>query len=145
MVAEHASRSLLSVILMGLTPADSVPRIPVILGAAQLGAPGTGERVSDPAIVQDFIDLMLSHGQTGIDTSRIYAQGTSEKLIGTLDLRGVARVDTKIFPLAPGDHEPAKLKETFKICQEALGAQKIRVFYLHAPDRSVPYEDTLEA
>lgn len=54
------------------------------------------------------------------------------------------RIDTKIFPVTPGDHAPAKIKETFKLSLEALGPNKIRVFYLHAPDRTVPYEDTLE-
>lgn len=55
------------------------------------------------------------------------------------------RIDTKIYPVTPGDHKPEKLKETFKLSLQALGPHKIRVFYLHAPDRTVPFEDTLEA
>ena len=54
-------------------------------------------------------------------------------------------MDTKILPREPGEHAPEKLNATFKLSLEALGPVKIRVFYLHAPDRSVPYEDTLEA
>ena len=65
-------------------------------------------------------------------------------MLSQLDLKG-ARVDTKIFPREPGQHEPEKLKATFKLSLNALGSIKIRVFYLHAPDRSVPFEDTLEA
>jgi aflatoxin B1 aldehyde reductase len=137
-------------------------------GAGQFGAVGTHERVSDPSVAQGFLDLMINHGQTGIDTSRIYCQGTSEKvsvhparmvctlsdalawfqrsqLVSELDFKGVIRVDTKNYPAAPGDHSPEKLKEAFKASLDALNGKKIRVFYLHAPDRSVPFEDTLEA
>ena len=43
-------------------------------------------------------------------------------------------------------HAPDELKETFKASLDALGPKiKIRVYYLHAPDRTVPYEETLEA
>lgn len=28
---------------------------------------------------------------------------------------------------------------------DALNGKKIRIFYLHAPDRSIPFENTLEA
>ena len=55
------------------------------------------------------------------------------------------RIDTKIYPVAPGDHKADRLKATFKQSLEALGENKIRVFYLHIPDRSVPFEETLEA
>jgi aflatoxin B1 aldehyde reductase len=40
-------------------------------------------------------------------------------------------------------HAPAKLRATFETSLRALGRQRVRVFYLHAPDRSVPFEDTL--
>ena len=66
------------------------------------------------------------------------------KLLSDLKLQGM-RIDTKIYPETPGDHAPAKLKATFKDSLKAMNGQKIRVFYLHAPDRSVPFEDTLEA
>ncbi len=121
-------------------------------------------RFTDPALIQQWVDIMARHGQVGIDTSRLYGKGTSEKvrlylalvrftviterhvsqLLAQLNIEGM-RLDTKIFPLSPGEHEPTKLKETFKLSLEALGPNKIRVFYLHAPDRSVPFEDTLEA
>jgi len=45
--------------------------------------------------------------------------------------------------VTPGSHSPEKLRELFRESLDALGPQKIRIFYLHAPDRSVPFEDTL--
>lgn len=43
----------------------------------------------------------------------------------------------------PGDHTPAKLRESIEASLKALAPHKIRVFFLHVPDRSVPYEETL--
>ncbi|GJE91892.1 aldo/keto reductase [Phanerochaete sordida] len=121
-------------------------RIPIILGAGQFGHPNTSNiRVSDPALVQEFIDTLLGQGHVGIDTSRFYCDGTSEELLGSLDLRGAARIDTKNFPLQDGDHLPEKIKETFDASLKALNGKKIRVYYLHKPDRTVPFEKTLEA
>lgn len=40
-------------------------------------------------------------------------------------------------------HAPPVLRETFQTSLKALAPHKVRVFYLHAPDRSVPFEDTV--
>ena len=66
------------------------------------------------------------------------------QLLSQLDLKG-AELDTKVAPTEAGMHAPEKLKATFKVSLEALGSVKVRVFYLHTPDHTVPYEDTLEA
>lgn len=52
----------------------------LLKGAGQMGSTNTGERVSDPAVVQEFIDLMVKNGHVGLDTSRIYCAGTSEQV-----------------------------------------------------------------
>ena len=67
------------------------------------------------------------------------------QLLGTLDFRDAARVDTKVFPVQPGDHKPDKVKASLEASSKALQGKKIRVLYLHKPDRSVPFEETLEA
>lgn len=54
-----------------------------------------------------------------------------------------ATLDTKVYPTHPGAHSPAELRATFKKSLDLLAPYKARVFYLHAPDRSVPFEDTL--
>ncbi|GJE91889.1 aldo/keto reductase [Phanerochaete sordida] len=120
-------------------------RIPLILGGGDFGDADKRGRVTDPAVAQQFLDYMVEHGHIGVDTSRIYCKGSSEKLIAQLDFRGKARVDTKVHPQQPGDHAPARLQELFTTSRDTLGGHKIRVFYLHAPDRSVPFEDTLAA
>ena len=51
----------------------------------------------------------------------------------------------RIMPEKPGDHGRDRLHELFQQSLKALKGNKIRVLYLHAPDRSVPYEETLKA
>lgn len=49
----------------------------------------------------------------------------------------------RVYPVKPGDHYPAALRATFETSLKTLQTSKVRVLYLHAPDRSVPFEDTL--
>lgn len=97
-------------------------------------------RVVGEEQAQKFVELFVKHGYTRIDTARFYTGGSSEEL----DL-GAALVDTKAIPLSPGDHKPGKLNEQFMKSKNALGSVPIRVFYLHAPDRATPFEETLQA
>jgi aflatoxin B1 aldehyde reductase len=52
---------------------------------------------------------------------------------------------TKVYPYKAGVHEPESLREHFTTSLKELGAEAVDIFYLHAPDRSVPFEKTLEA
>ena len=49
------------------------------------------------------------------------------------------------FPVQPGDHEPAALTQAFRASCESLGTQQVDIPYLHAPDRGVPFAQTLKA
>ncbi|KAG2338026.1 Aldo/keto reductase [Suillus weaverae] len=120
-------------------------KIPLLYGAGQFGVPGPqsiGARVNTVEDAQKIVDVFTSHGHRLIDTSRIYGGGTSEEIISQLDLKGCA-VDTKVYPNAPGDFAPDGIRASFEISMKALGKTKIRIFYLHKPDRSVPIKDTL--
>ncbi|KZS97025.1 Aldo keto reductase [Sistotremastrum niveocremeum HHB9708] len=119
------------------------PRVPVILGAAFFGE-GVGSRIHTEQEAQAFIDVLPEGGLVAIDTSRHYGQGTSEEMLGRLNLRG-SQVDTKIYPEKPGDHKLERLHSLFQRSLEALHGVSIRIFYLHAPDRSVPFKETLRA
>ncbi|KAG8809906.1 hypothetical protein FRC17_003180 [Serendipita sp. 399] len=72
----------------------------------------------------------------------MYAEGTTEEVLSQLNLHG-GTVDTKVYPVNPGDHHPAKLRSTFETSLSKLGEIKPRVFYLHAPDRRTPFENTI--
>ncbi|KAI0307432.1 aflatoxin B1-aldehyde reductase [Multifurca ochricompacta] len=121
-------------------------RVPAIYGAATFGSLGRFAKVEDVAEAQKYIDLLVSHGHNAIDTSRVYGAGTSEEVISKLDLKDAfVVVDSKIFPVKPGDHSPKRLKELVKESVAALNGVKIRTMYLHKPDPSVPFEETVGA
>lgn len=47
------------------------------------------------------------------------------------------------MPINPGDHAPSTLRSIFQQSLQALAPRKVRTLYLHAPDRTVPFEDTV--
>ncbi|KAI0064627.1 Aldo/keto reductase [Artomyces pyxidatus] len=117
-------------------------RIPLLFGTGNFGAAGkTAVSVTDAATAQSLIDAYTKK-YTELDSARIYGDGTAEPLLGQLDVRG-ASIDSKIHPLNPGGHEPKALRATVEVSIQSLHPHKIRTLYLHAPDRRVPFEDTL--
>ncbi|CAH7668859.1 NADP-dependent oxidoreductase domain-containing protein [Phakopsora pachyrhizi] len=109
-------------------------KIPLILGTMTFAAPDApGSRISDREVVKRLIDCFKSYD----------GGGTTEQLLGELNLSEVS-LDSKCYPVNPGDHSPERLRDSLDESLKALKVKKIRVFYLHAPDRSVPFETTLE-
>ncbi|KAG2051718.1 Aldo/keto reductase [Suillus hirtellus] len=118
-------------------------RIPLLFGTMTMGFAGTnGVRTSSEKDCQEIIDIFFSHGHTELDTARVYAEGTTEQVLAKLDLKN-ATIDTKVYPVTPGDHSPPTLRSIFLTSLRSLKRDKVRVLYLHAPDRSVPFEDTV--
>ncbi|KAI4519676.1 Aldo/keto reductase [Schizophyllum commune Loenen D] len=124
-------------------------RIPLIFGTMTMGTtpgarnkdPKSRKTHSDPQECQTILDVFFDLGHRELDTARVYCGGTTEELLGTLDLRD-ATLDTKVHPICPGGHEPKALRASFQQCLKALKRDKVRVLYLHAPDRKVPFEET---
>ena len=52
---------------------------------------------------------------------------------------------TKCYPREAGIHKAAGLTEYLNTSLKELKTDCVDIFYLHAPDRSVPFEETLEA
>ncbi|TFK64070.1 Aldo/keto reductase [Pluteus cervinus] len=123
----------------------------VVMGAMTFGEVGKeGARVHDLKDVEAILDEFLSHGFTEIDTARVYAGGTSEEYLGKIDWRGKGLVlETKLaprqnHPTDPIDHSPEGLRKHLLRSLQALNAESIDMWYLHAPDRTVSYEVTLK-
>ncbi|TFY72560.1 hypothetical protein EVG20_g452 [Dentipellis fragilis] len=111
-------------------------------GTATIGAAGhTAVRVSDVDSTQRLLDSYFEKGYKELDAARLYGDGTTEEVT----VSQIRKQITLIIPLKPGDHSPERLRATLDISLKALHPHKIRVLYLHAPDRSVPYIDTLRA
>ncbi|KAL7272488.1 hypothetical protein RUND412_004697 [Rhizina undulata] len=119
----------------------------VILGCMNFGPdPQQGARVTNVDNARKILEYLKSEGYDELDTARIYVAGKSESFLAEAGYKDLDfKVATKVYPTQPGIHEPTVLKAKFRESLEALGAEKVHIFYLHAADRSVPFEDTLRA
>ncbi|KAF5330595.1 hypothetical protein D9619_005737 [Psilocybe cf. subviscida] len=122
----------------------------VVMGAMTFGAPGTmGSRVHDLTDVEEILNVFKSHGHTEIDTARVYAGGTSEEYLGKLDLPAKGfKIETKLYPFklgkSPITHDEEGIRTNVRKSLEALNVSSLEMWYLHGPDRTVPYEVTLK-
>jgi aflatoxin B1 aldehyde reductase len=96
-------------------------------------------------ILNDF----QSHGHSEVDTARIYGGGSSEALLAQLDWqsRGIA-LATKLPPVGVYvppflDTRNKTLRDLMLESMSALKTETVDLLYLHGPDRSKPYEQTL--
>ena len=121
----------------------------VILGLMTFGPPGTeshGARITSVDTFRACLTHLQSNGYSELDTARVYINGAQERFTREAGYRDLGfSIATKVFPEQPGMHEPARVKELFDTSLKELGASRVDIFYLHAPDRSVPFEDTLRA
>jgi len=106
-----------------------------------------GGRWTDEADLKKTFAYFSELGYNEVDSARVYGRGQSESTLAKLGITNNPSysIATKIWPIQPGDHAPAKLTETFQTCLKELNVETIDLFYLHAPDRSVPYSETLKA
>lgn len=135
----------------------SVKPVEIVFGAIQFGQfpeiKGRTLPFTTVEQVRPMLDAFQAYGHTKVDTARIYGAGFSEKLLAEADWqsRGL-RVETKLYPTksrplgpqnVPYSHAPEDLRAGLDASLTALRTNSIDTFYLYAPDRSVPYSDTL--
>ena len=105
--------------------------------------------MSTPEEVETYLGEFYNRGYRRLDTARLYppsAFGTSEPRIGQANQDGRFEVDTKVASFAPGDHTMEKLRQSMEASIAALGpATSIGIAYLHVPERTTPFAETLEA
>ncbi|KAG8849798.1 hypothetical protein FRB96_000621 [Tulasnella sp. 330] len=125
-------------------------RIPLLFvghqGTGLFGLRGAPDvRTTDPVEAQHILDVFFSHGFYELDTAKGYGGGTSETFLAALNLNSKTMVDTKIAPKIPGDHGSQRLQQIFQECLNIYRPRniKIRILYLHFPDRSVGFEETM--
>ncbi|KAJ9138808.1 Aldo/keto reductase [Pleurostoma richardsiae] len=134
---------------------SSKASVKAIFGTMTIGKPGHPmTRVHTVEEAKAMVDLFQKYGHDTLDTARVYGEGSSEEYLGSLDwpARGI-KMDTKLYPTAlrPGmseyayHHSPEDLRLGLTRSLAALKTDKITTWYLHAPDRTVPFEDTLRA
>lgn len=113
-------------------------------------------RITTAEEAAPLIELFQKHGHDEVDTARVYGDGTAEELLAELawQKRGIV-MDTKLYPnkgwpmMSEGGAEYSHLADDVRRglmdSLRALKTDKVDLFYLHAPDRSVPFEETLGA
>jgi len=133
----------------------------IVMGAMTFGEAGKEQaRVHDLETVNAILDIFQAHGHYEVDTARVYGGGTSEEYLGKINWQNRGLVmDTKLAPRSPGgpisqmtggnsiSHFPDDLRKNLIASLKALNADKIDMWYLHAPDRwsGCTYEETLRA
>lgn len=120
--------------------------IKIVFGAMTIGKPGVEQtRVHTLEGAAALLDVFQQYGHSEVDTARVYGDGSSEEYLGQLawQKRGLV-VETKLYPIVgTASHKPEDLRKHLMLSLKALEADKIDLWYLHAPDRNTPYEETL--
>ncbi|KAF1962394.1 aflatoxin B1 aldehyde reductase member 2 [Byssothecium circinans] len=117
----------------------------VILGLMTYGPDDeAGSRILTLEEFNRHLDYFQSQGYNEVDTARMYVNGKQEAWTRQANWksRGL-KLATKVFPEGKGWHEPTQLRKHFTISLTELDTDQVDIFYLHAPDRTVPFEDTL--
>ncbi|OJK04933.1 hypothetical protein ASPACDRAFT_1861850 [Aspergillus aculeatus ATCC 16872] len=125
----------------------------IVFGAMTFGKPNTlGARVFDNATASTILDTFQRHHHREIDTARLYGHGSSEEMLAALawQSRGLTMA-TKLYPNANSQvpnvetytHTPADVRRGLQDSLRALDTAQVDLFYLHGPDRRVPFEETL--
>ncbi|KAL4971886.1 NADP-dependent oxidoreductase domain-containing protein [Aspergillus desertorum] len=123
--------------------AEAKPR--TILGLMTIGPSATtGARITSLADFQQLLSTFQERGYTELDTARIYSGGQQESFTAQAGWkeRGL-QIATKWYPLQQGYHKPEVIREKLDESLAELGTDCVDIFYLHAPDRAVPFAETL--
>jgi aflatoxin B1 aldehyde reductase len=130
---------------MPLVAQNLQPR--VILGLMTFGPnEAKGARITSLDEYNRCLDHFQQQGFNEVDTARVYVGGEQEAFTAKANWkeRGLT-LATKWYPHEPGAHKPAVLREKLELSLKELNTNQVDIFYLHAPDRSVPFAETLEA
>ncbi|RHZ54510.1 aldo/keto reductase family protein [Aspergillus thermomutatus] len=98
---------------------------------------------STPEKVEEFLQVLERNNIKTIDTAQIY--GTSEELLGQTNAPKRFVIDTKFGGgFIPGPSTKDVVIKSGDESLQKLGTDSVNVYYIHAPDRQTPLEETLE-
>ncbi|KAK9326768.1 NADP-dependent oxidoreductase domain-containing protein [Lipomyces starkeyi] len=123
-------------------------KIRIILGCMTFGpAHSSTARVTSLDDTKAIFNYFHDRGYGEIDTARVYTDGEQEawsSAAGYMTDFGF-HVATKCFPAKLGMHAASELPGYLNKSLAELKTDCVDIFYLHAPDRSVPFLETLTA
>ncbi|KAH8885991.1 aflatoxin B1 aldehyde reductase member 2 [Thozetella sp. PMI_491] len=119
----------------------------VILGLMTFAPEGVPTaRITSLQEFNKALDIFQERGYTEVDTARAYGNGRQEAFSREAKWkeRGLS-IATKVYPIPPGKHKAEIITAEFETSLKELGTDCVDIAYLHAPDRTVPFAETLEA
>ena len=123
------------------------PKPRVILGLMTFGPDEKqGARITSLDEFNNCLNYLQQEGYNEVDTARVYVGGKQEAFTAEANWkeRGLT-LATKWYPHNAGDHKADMVKAKCNESLKELQTDCVDIFYLHAADRSVPFQETLEA
>ena len=101
-----------------------------------------GRVFSEASALNAALSILDSYHVTTVDTAQLYGQ--SEAILGSVNAGDRFTIDTKWRGgFAAGSSTKETIIATAKESLERLKMKQVDIFYIHAPDASVPIADTL--
>ena len=119
--------------------------VKVIVGMMGSSVASGSPSMSTPAQVSSFLSVVKRHGIKEIDTARVYNSGRSEELLGAVSASRDFAISTKAPAFAPGSLSEKNILENCRKSIKALKQDKVDIYYLHGPDRTVSLEEQCRA
>ncbi|KAK9242225.1 NADP-dependent oxidoreductase domain-containing protein [Lipomyces tetrasporus] len=122
-------------------------KIRTILGCMTFGpAHSSSARVTSLEDTKAIFKYFNDRGYSEIDTARVYTDGEQEGWTSAAGYKTEYNfhVATKCYPAQPGMHSASELPKYLQKSLAELKTDSVDIFYLHAPDRSVPFLETLK-
>ncbi|KAJ8096728.1 NADP-dependent oxidoreductase domain-containing protein [Lipomyces tetrasporus] len=119
----------------------------VILGCMTFGPAHTATaRITSLEETKVIFKYFKDHGYDEIDTARVYTDGEQEAWTAAAGYRSDYgfNIATKCYPNQAGMHSASELPKYLNKSLAELKTDSVDIFYLHAPDRSVPFLETLQ-
>ncbi|KAL5117369.1 hypothetical protein ACEQ8H_004685 [Pleosporales sp. CAS-2024a] len=114
--------------------------VKIVMGGASLAEFG---KFNTQESREKVVDILLANGIKNIDSARLYTG--SEVSIGKLDRRTQFVIDTKLAGgFMPGNVHKEQVIKDAQDSLDRVGIKQFDVLYIHAPDETIPFEDTLE-
>ncbi|MCJ1476400.1 hypothetical protein MMC13_005066 [Lambiella insularis] len=120
----------------------------IVFGTASFGTGVSQAKFYDAATATPILSTLRSRGVHELDTARAYpvgCPGESEALLGSLSASSWATISTKVVSWSPRSHTSDGIHDSVAASLAALRVEKVDIMYLHAPDRSTPFEETCRA
>lgn len=119
--------------------------VKIIVGMMGSSVAKGASSMSTAAQVSSFLDIVHKHDVKELDTARVYNGGRSEELLGEVAAHTRFEISTKAPAFAPGSLSEANILDNCDKSLKALKQDKVDIYYLHGPDRTVDLAEQCRA